>query len=125
MTTTVDHTTALPTSVVPLVCEATAAIAVIDRQGANDFGALATAFVDHAQTRADPERLSHAYAALRARYASLLTAAQATYAAHRRGAANPLGWLRDELAGLSALPPDGARPADFRPEADDAWPGAR
>jgi len=111
-----------------------APITVVDRQGADDYDVIrvwscsastAAAFVDQAQTRADLERLELAHAALRERYAALLTAAQATYAAHRRGSANPLGWLRDELAGQGALPPDGARPADYRPEADDAWSAER
>jgi hypothetical protein len=45
-----------------------------------------------------------------AEYAGLLAAVRAAVAAERDGSADPLGWVRDRLAGQGQLPPAGAIP---------------
>lgn len=50
-------------------------------------------------------RVRSMHALTRAQYADLLAAARATLAAHRDGEADPLFYLRDELAAHGQLPP--------------------
>ncbi|HEV2636309.1 MAG TPA: hypothetical protein VGX23_14240 [Actinocrinis sp.] len=52
-------------------------------------------------------------------YDALIDAARATLAADARNMSNPLGFLRDHLALIGALPEPGARPTDFQPTGPD------
>ncbi|HSV67561.1 MAG TPA: hypothetical protein VLJ59_16860 [Mycobacteriales bacterium] len=54
---------------------------------------------------AEIDRVRTLHALTRAHYADLLAAARATLAAHRDGEADPLFYLRDELAARGQLPP--------------------
>ena len=55
--------------------------------------------------RTEIDRLRSLLALARVRYANLLAAARATLAADRDGEADPLFYLRDELAAHGQLPP--------------------
>ncbi|GAA0264764.1 hypothetical protein [Cryptosporangium japonicum] len=52
-----------------------------------------------------PEQYLAALTLLRTRYANLIAAARATLAANADGEADPLYYLRDELAAHPTLPP--------------------
>ncbi len=52
-------------------------------------------------------------------YGDLLNAAQATVAADAANMSNPLGYLRDHLALIGALPPAGSCPNRYQPTGAD------
>jgi hypothetical protein len=66
-----------------------------------------------------PAQLRDLLTLARQEYGELLAAARATLAADALNMSNPLGYLRDHLALLGALPPAGARPHDYQVSSPD------